>query len=129
MKSVTPPANIIIATIYLFIIIAIGYLIKLIFRIDKTPQQDKSKYTANNITKGLGSPLMQKNISPLFVLFKSLVFKYCVVGTFINRNKCYLLKEIFIMGMISVACCPINWITLWPVSLAIVFFTIFFVLM
>lgn len=72
---------------------------------------------------------MQKNISPLLVLLKSLIYKYCVVGTFINRNKCYLLKEIFIMAVISVACCPINWITLWPVALAIVFTVVFFIFM
>lgn len=33
------------------------------------------------------------------------------------------------MAVISVACCPINWITLWPVALAIVFTVVFFIFM
>lgn len=35
MKSATPAANIIIGTLYLVMIIGIGYIIKLMFRITK----------------------------------------------------------------------------------------------
>lgn len=93
MKPSTPAANIIIATLYLIIIIAIGYVAKLVFKNKTHATKSKPpKYSSANIAKGLTNPLMQENIHPLETIIKSLVFKYNVVGTFLNENKFYLLK-------------------------------------
>lgn len=66
MKSLTPAANIVIGTLYLLIIIAIGYVIKLSLKPKCSKKSSKPpKYSVASIAKGLKSPLMQNNISPI----------------------------------------------------------------
>lgn len=45
MKPNVPAANVIIAIIYLLLIIAIGYVLKLIFKWQHNQQSQKRKYT------------------------------------------------------------------------------------
>lgn len=60
-------------------------------------------------------------------MLKSYALKHSTIGSLINQNKFYLLKEVFIMAIIGIACCNINSITLWPIALAIVFSVVAFV--
>lgn len=69
---------------------------------------------------------MQNNIQPIPIVLKSYALKHSLIGSFINDTKLYLLKEVFVMAIIGISCCAINWITLWPIALAIAFSIIFF---
>lgn len=90
MKPGIPAANAVVATLYLLIIIAIGYVLKLVFK-SHGPIKT-AKYSESNLSKGLISPLMQSHISPSATILRSYLLKYSIVGTFRNKNKCYLLK-------------------------------------
>jgi hypothetical protein len=128
MKSAIPPTNALIATLYLFFIIAIAYLAKLLFRKEAQPSIHKqTKYSPNNMLKGLSNPSINENISPVKIALKSFALKYSIVGTFVNQQKFYLFKEVFVIAVICVACRVINRITLWPIALTIVFSSLFFV--
>jgi hypothetical protein len=92
MKSATPAANIIIATLYLLIIIAIGYLSKLVLRKQQYPTAKPPKFSSANMVKGLAHPAIHDGIDPIKILLMSLATKYSIVGAFFNSNKFYLFK-------------------------------------
>jgi hypothetical protein len=93
MKPTTPVANIIIATLYLFTIIAIGYLSKLVLKKQQELTTNKRpKYSSANMVKGLAHPSIHEGIDPIKVLLLSLATKYSIVGAFFNGNKFYLFK-------------------------------------
>ena len=64
MKSTVPAANIVVATLYLLIIITIGYVVKLAFRTQNqaTSKTKSTKYSKENIKKGLLNPTMQTHM-------------------------------------------------------------------
>lgn len=126
MKPETPPANTIIATLYLLLLLATAYLSKRIFQ--RRPAQS-ARYSQHNYAPALQSDRMQAHLSPIPIVLKSFALKYSLVGAALNPDKMYLLKELFICSMVGAACCNINWVTLWPLALAVVFLGLGFVVM
>lgn len=68
MKLTTPAANIIVATLYLLALVAVGYIAKLIFKFNSKVNNAQSKYSKQNLSKGLQQPLMKTNINHWKVL-------------------------------------------------------------
>lgn len=68
MKLTTPAANIVVATLYLLALVAVSYIAKLIFKFNSKETNAQSKYSSQNLSKGLQQPLMKTNINHWKVL-------------------------------------------------------------
>jgi len=66
------------------------------------------------------------DLDKLFAL--SWLKKYTIIGAFIQEDKKYLLKEIFIISLYAVICLKINRIIIWPISLIVCILPISFLL-
>jgi hypothetical protein len=55
--------------------------------------------------------------------------KYSLVGTCLNENRKYLVKEFFIISIYAVTCLKINRFILWPVAFALFLLPLVFVVL
>lgn len=55
--------------------------------------------------------------------------KYTLVGTLLNKDKKYMLKEFLFISVYSNACLSINHFIIWPVCFSLVILPSFYLLM
>ena len=55
--------------------------------------------------------------------------KYTLVGTILNKDKKYMLKEFLFISVYSNACLSINHLIVWPVGFSLVVLPCFFLMM
>ncbi len=55
--------------------------------------------------------------------------KYTLVGTLLNRDRKYILKEFLFISAYSNACLGINRFVVWPLGFSLVILPAFFILM
>ena len=121
MKENTPAGNIVIGIVYFLIISAIIYVTKLSLQ-SRDPQKEKAKqpkYNPHKKAEDVRKKNAYRQIPTLSTVVKAYLLKYNIVGTLLNPQKIYLLKELAFLSIYCVGCLSINTLTLWPVALVL----------
>ena len=121
MKENTPAGNIVIGIVYFLIISAIIYVTKLSLQ-SRDPQKEKAKqpkYNPHKKAEDVRKKNAYRQIPTLSTVVKAYLLKYNIVGTLLNPQKIYLLKELAFLSIYCVSCLSINTLTLWPVALVL----------
>lgn len=121
MKENTPAGNIVIGIAYFLIVSVIIYVTKLSLQ-SYNPQKEKAKQPKYDPHKKVEDVRKNKAYQPIptiSTVVKAYLFKYSIIGTFLNPQKIYLLKELAFLSIYCVSCLSINTLTLWPVALVL----------
>lgn len=120
MKAGVPALNVIISVFYMILAGFVAYWLKL--------SHKKGREWGQNYTEEQLKALKKEvNFDRLFAL--SWFKKYSFVGTCLNENRKYLVKEFFIMSIYAVTCLKINRVILWPAAFSLFLLPFVFVVL